>query len=159
MISNLNLLAKCLQESELTLALAESMTCGLASHQFTTVKGASGFFKGGIVCYSPEVKCSLIGVDKKLIEKYTAESQQVTDALVKNLKNLIDADIYGAITGLASADGSQSMKKPKGSVFISVLYKNKVYRRHKVFRGEPLKIKRKACDELYEFLYSVLSEK
>src|SRR4051812_42191261 len=80
-----------------TLALAESITCGLESYKLSTCSGTSDVLKGSIVCYTPEVKNSLLKVPKKLIKKYTPESKQVTRSLAKKLSRLIEADIHAAI--------------------------------------------------------------
>jgi nicotinamide-nucleotide amidase len=154
-----NKLIIALIESEITLALAESMTCGLASHQLSTVKGTSDVLKGSIVCYNEEVKKDLLKVKSSLIKKYTAESPQVTKALCENLKRLIKADLYVAITGLASSGGSETSRKPVGTVFFSVKYKNKFYPLRKYFHGSPLTIRQKTCDELYKFLLAIIKNK
>jgi PncC family amidohydrolase len=153
-----NQLVKYLKENELTIALAESMTCGLASHQLSTVKGTSEVLKGSIVCYDEEVKTSLCRVKPSLVKRYTAESQEVTDALAKNLCHCFEADVYAAITGLAAPGASESKAKPVGTVFFSVVYKNELHCLKKVFKGTPLEIKKKACRALYEFAYSVLEK-
>src|ERR1043165_4088665 len=153
-----NLLIKRLQQKKYTLALAESFTGGLAAHQLTLVKGTSDVLRGSIVCYHQNVKCSLIKVKTSLIEKYTAESQQVTDELAKKLGKLIGATVYAAITGLADEGGSENKSKPVGTVFLSVYYKKKFYRRRKVFRGSPLTIQKKGCKELYKFIVKVVSK-
>ncbi len=145
-----------LKEKELTVAFAESMTCGLAAHKLSTVKGVADVLSGSIVCYTPDVKMKLLRVKKDVICKNTCESQEVTDALAVNLTKLIKADIYGAITGLASEGGSESREKPVGTVFFSVLYKNKQHRLRKLFRGTPSEIKEKACEALYKFLLHVV---
>jgi nicotinamide-nucleotide amidase len=147
-----NDLVKTLQEKKLTLALAESVTCGQAAHQLSLVKGTGDVLQGGIICYDEKVKCGLLKVSKRLIEKHTAESQRVTDELAKNLKLLLKADIYGAITGLADKGGSESKSKPVGTIYLSIYYKRKFYRRKKLFRGSPLAVTKKACKALYEFI-------
>jgi len=67
-----NKLVKLLLEKKLTIAFAESMTCGLITHQLNTVKGTSQVLKGSVICYSEEVKKNLLSVSSKLIEKHTA---------------------------------------------------------------------------------------
>ncbi|MDB5228189.1 MAG: hypothetical protein JWN78_2382 [Bacteroidota bacterium] len=148
-----------LKEKELTVAFAESMTCGLAAHKLSTVKGVSDVLAGSVVCYTPDVKMKLLRVKKDMICKCTCESQEVTDALATNLSKLIKADIYAAVTGLASEGGSETKEKPVGTVFFSVLYKNKIHPLRKLFRGTPSEIKEKACLELYKFILSVVSAK
>jgi nicotinamide-nucleotide amidase len=150
-------LVKFCKENNVTMAFAESVTCGLAAHQLSQVKGTSDALKGSLVCYNGDVKEDVLKIPKALIEKHTAESQQVTDMMAKKLKRLIHADIHAALTGLASEGGTETKQKPVGTVFFSVLFKNKLYKQRKVFRGNALEIKRKACDELYRFIISKVS--
>jgi len=146
------------QDNRLTMAFAESVTCGLAAHQLSQVKGSSEAFKGSLVCYNGDVKTNVLKIPKTMIDKFTAESQEVTDAMAKKLKRLINADVYAAVTGLASEGGSETKTKPVGTVFFSVMYKNKLFRQRKLFRGNALQIKKKACDELYSFIISSVSK-
>ncbi|HEY1040471.1 MAG TPA: nicotinamide-nucleotide amidohydrolase family protein, partial [Bacteroidia bacterium] len=98
-------LVKKLKENNLTLALAESMTCGLAAHKLSGCVGVSDVLAGAIVCYTPGVKQKLLGISKTTILKHTCESKEVTEELSKKLSKLIKADIHAAITGLASEGG------------------------------------------------------
>jgi nicotinamide-nucleotide amidase len=145
-----------LKEKGLTVALAESMTCGLATHKLSTSPGTSEVFKGSVICYTPEVKKSILKVTHKCIDTYTCESQEVTDAIVKGLRKIIVADIYAGITGLASAGGSETKAKPVGTVFFSINYKNQTYRERKLFKGTPLEIRTKACMALYEIILKIV---
>lgn len=149
-------LANILKEKELRIAFAESMTCGFATHSVSNISGTSDFFAGSIICYDENVKTGLFKIKVSLLKKYTAESQQVTDALAKNLSTLIVADIYAAITGLAAPGGSETKEKPVGTVFFSVYFKKKLYKHRKVFRGTPSIIKQKACDEIFKFIISII---
>ena len=151
-------LLKLLIEKKLTIAFAESVTCGLASHQLNIVKGTSEAFMGSVVCYNECVKTNLLGIDSSLIDQYTAESQQVTDALAKNLHQLFDADMFAAITGLAAPGGSETSSKPVGTIFFSLMYKGRLVRQKKFFSGTPLQIKKKACEELYKLMLRELKE-
>jgi nicotinamide-nucleotide amidase len=155
-MSKVNDLVKDLQGKKLKLALAESMTCGLAAHKLSTAKGVSEVLAGSIVCYSPEVKCTLLHVKKSLVDKYTAESMQVTEALARNLSTMIDADIHAAVTGLASKGGTETKEKPVGTVFICIYFKRKMHKVRKVFRGSPSEIKIKACEEIYTTILSIV---
>ena len=147
-----------LKQKKLSLALAESMTCGLAAQRLSGCMGTSDVLKGSIVCYTPEMKRSLMHVSNKMIEQYACESKEVTEALAKNLPKLIKADIYAAITGLASPGGSETKEKPVGTVFFSVRKGKRIYNKRHVFRGSPLKIKKKACETLYRLILTVVEE-
>jgi len=147
-----------LKDYKLSIAFAESMTCGMAAMKLGNVSGTSAVLEGGIVCYDPKVKTGLLKIPQRMIEKYTAESQQVTDALAKNLSRIIKSEVSVAITGLAAPGGSESKQKPVGTVFISVFMNGKVYRERKKFNGSPLTIKEKACSQLFSFTVKILKK-
>ena len=153
-----NQLLKLFADKKTRIALAESVTCGLASHQLNISDGTSEVFMGSVICYNEKVKTDLIGISPSLIKKYTAESQEVTDALVENLPKLIDAEMYAAITGLAAPGGSETESKPVGTVFFSLMYQGKITRQKKLFKGSPLQIKKKACEEVYKLMMARLQE-
>lgn len=141
-----------LAAARMTFAIAESMTCGLAAHLLANCKGTSQVLRGSVDCYSEEVKTGLLGVGATLIDRHTAESKEVTRALAKHLRRLVSADIYGAITGLASNGGSESKGKPVGTVFLCAMIGNTVYEEKRVFRGTPLQIRTKAALALYDLV-------
>lgn len=147
---------KTMKSKGLTLALAESMTCGMAANKLSFVPGTSEVLMGSIVCYRPEVKMSVLKVPKEQIKKYSCESKEVTQTLVKHLAKVIKADIYAAITGLASEGGSETKEKPVGTVFISIKIGTKIYDQRQRFYGTPLSIHKKACIALYDFILSRL---
>lgn len=152
------LLATFLKNNNLTIALAESMTCGLAAHKLGSISGTSDVLAGSIVCYSKNVKTDLLEVSKKLIKKYSLESQQVTNALALNLSKTIRADVHAALTGLAASGGSETKSKPVGTVFYSFLFRGKLYKMKKKFNGSPLEIKEKACGYLFKTVVGQLKK-
>ncbi len=150
--SKIHRFIKTLKEYSVTMAFGESITCGLASHLLSTTKGTSEVFKGSIVCYNEEVKTDLLKIPRKYIEKHSAESRQVTDAVARSLKKFFKASVYAAVTGLAAPGGSERKDKPVGTVFYTIIYKNKLSRFRKVFRGSPLEVREKACMHLYDLI-------
>lgn len=152
MNSEVNSIIKHLCEKKLSLALAESVTCGLAAHKLATSPGTSEVLKGSVVCYTPEVKRDLLKISERLMKKYTCESAQVTKAMAENLGNVIKADIYAALTGLASPGGSETTAKPVGTVFLCIKYGKKTISKKRLFRGTPLQIRTKACLALYDLI-------
>jgi nicotinamide-nucleotide amidase len=159
MNSKISTFVKTLQEKKLTIAFAESITCGLVAQKLATCPGTSDILKGAIVCYSPEVKKELLKISARTIRRYSCESLQVTRKLAQNLAPLIKADIHAAITGLASPGGSESKSKPVGTVFICAVYKGKIHSERKQFRGSPLTIRTKACMALYNMVLEILDKK
>jgi nicotinamide-nucleotide amidase len=147
-----------LKERNLTLSLVESATCGMASHMLNTVPGTSDVFLGSIICYHESVKTSLLKVKSSLIKKHTPESQAVTDALTKNLRLLIPADINAGVTGLATDGGTESSAKPVGTMFVAVYYKRRLRRFKKVFNGTPSEIRKKSCLLIFSCILKVLRD-
>ena len=145
-----------MQEEELTLALAESITSGLAAAKLSSCVGVSEVLTASLVCYTPEAKMELLGVKQKTIDRYTCESAEVTREMAQQLTKLVTADVYAAITGLASSDGSETKDKPVGTVFFCILIAERVHAFRKVFRGTPLEIKKKAALEVYKLILGLL---
>lgn len=149
-------LVRCLQDRGLTLALAESMTCGLAAMKLSSVIGVSDVLLASLVCYTPKAKMQLLQVKRATISRHTCESAEVTREMAENLSEQVEASIYAAITGLASSDGSETRDKPVGTVFYAIHYQDKTHDFRKVFRGSPLEIKTKAAVELYELILKLV---
>ena len=119
-------IADLLIQNNLTVSTAESCTSGLLASRLTDVPGSSQYFKGGSVCYSNELKINDIGVDKDLIERYGAVSEEVAESLAKNIAKKNNTDIGIGITGIAGPGGGTE-KKPVGLVFVGIFYKNNLY--------------------------------
>ena len=119
-------IADLLIQNNLTVSTAESCTSGLLASRLTDVPGSSQYFKGGSVCYSNELKINDIGVDKDLIERYGAVSEEVAESLAKNFAQKNNTDIGIGITGIAGPGGGTE-KKPVGLVFVGIFYKNNLY--------------------------------
>lgn len=153
-----NELIRKLREQQLKLALAESITCGLAANKLSSCVGVSDVLTSSIVCYTPEAKMQVLGINEETIARYTCESPEVTREMAHGLPKLVEADIYTAITGLASSDGSETKEKPVGTVFYCIIYQGKVYEFRKLFYGPPLEVKKKAADALYALILEVVVE-
>lgn len=113
-----------LRERHLTIAAAESCTGGLLMGRLTDVPGSSAYVRGGIVAYSDDVKTSLLGVDRSLLESHGAVSEPVAAAMVEGVRDRTGADVGVAITGIAGPDGG-TPEKPVGTVVIAVLVKGR----------------------------------
>ena len=79
------IVAMYLNMKQKSVAVAESCTGGLLSERLTRVPGSSGYFLGGVVCYSNDLKTSLAGVPPALLETHGAVSKPVAQALLKFL--------------------------------------------------------------------------
>ena len=114
-------IADLLIQNNLTVSTAESCTSGLLASRLTDVPGSSQYFKGGSVCYSNELKINDIGVDKDLIEKYGAVSEEVAESLAKNIAKKNNTDIGIGITGVAGPGGGTEKKTSWISICWNIL--------------------------------------
>lgn len=121
--SLLETLMKVLNERNLTITAAESLTGGLFQQEITSVSGASKVFNGGIVCYSNEVKQQVLQVKKETLEKYGAVSEECARELAENVSMLVPSDIGISFTGVAGPDELEG--KPAGTVYVGIAIKGR----------------------------------
>ncbi|MCM3570770.1 competence/damage-inducible protein A [Neobacillus mesonae] len=121
--SLLNELTKLLKEKKLTITAAESLTGGMFQQNITSISGASSVFKGGIVCYSNEVKHQILQVKQETLEKYGAVSEQCAQELAENAGRIFGTDIGISFTGVAGPEELEG--KPVGTVYIGISIKGK----------------------------------
>ncbi len=150
--TELTRLAMKLKDKGLTIAFAESITGGLLASEFIKAKGTSDVLLGSIVTYDEEVKQKVLGVKKQTLKLYTAESQQVTNEMVMGLHKLLKAEVCIAVTGLGGAGASESKEKPVGTIFFSILFKNRVEEFREEITGNSSNIRKKAADVIFQKL-------
>ena len=109
-----------------TLAVAESCTGGVIASKFTAQAGASAYFLCGVVSYSNESKCNVLGVDKSDIEQYGAVSEQVAIGMARGAMVISGANFAISTTGIAGPTGG-SPEKPVGTVWIGVATPEKCF--------------------------------
>lgn len=108
-----------LRERHMTLATAESCTGGLVGHEIVSVPGSSGYYKGGIVAYSNEIKHALLGVSEETLARYTAVSRETAIEMAEGCRRALGADCAIATTGI-SGPGGGTEENPVGTVWIAV---------------------------------------
>ncbi|MGC8684106.1 MAG: CinA family protein [bacterium] len=138
-IKNLKLiskrLGKLLMEQKKTLSTAESCTGGMISKVITDIPGSSRYFAGGVVSYSNDIKNRILHVDKALLNRYGAVSQEVALAMLKGVQRLMKTDCAIAVTGIAGPDGG-TPEKPVGLVYIAVANKKDIQVKRFVFQHD-----------------------
>jgi competence/damage-inducible protein CinA-like protein len=111
--------ARILTENRATVAVAESCTGGMLAERLTNVPGSSSYFVGGVVCYSNELKTSLVGVPREMIEAKGAVSPEVALALADGIRKRSGATVGVGTTGIAGPAGG-TPEKPVGLVHIGI---------------------------------------
>ena len=105
------------------LGTVESCTGGLLAKLLTDQPGVSQIFKGSVVCYSNDIKNSLLNVDEKVLNEKGAVSKETVCILALEGMRLLDSDIILATTGIAGPEGG-SDEKPVGTVYTAIADKN-----------------------------------
>ncbi len=124
-----------LQSRGETLALAESCTGGYAAHLVTAIPGSSAHFKGGVVSYSNESKCNLLGVPMALMQTHGAVSEEVVKAMAQGARERFGSTYAIATSGVAGPDGG-SPEKPVGTVWMAIASaKNTTAEKHNMGRS------------------------
>lgn len=132
-------LSERIQGSELTLAVAESLTGGMLADTFAKLPDASNWFKGGLVAYSAEVKRRLLDIGDA-----PAVSKAAAIAMAESVATLLKADVAIAVTGVGGP-GSEDGVAP-GTVWMAVRTPIRVIAALRNFPGEPEEVCRHACD-------------
>src|SRR5919112_1761296 len=126
-------IAATLTRSQQTAAAAESLTGGNVSAGLSAIEGASDWFVGGVVAYSPEVKFDLLGVDRGPVINSLTARQMAT-----GVARLLQADFAVATTGVGGPGPQEG--QPEGTVFIAVATPSGCTDQEYAFGGDPSEI-------------------
>ncbi len=101
-----------MQKPRLTLAVAESLTCGHVQARIGAVSGASDYFLGGLTAYSLAQKVKLLGVNRAHARRVNCVSQGVAVEMAQGACELFGADLAVATTGYAEPSPADGVKVP-----------------------------------------------
>ena len=128
-------LHKKLIKNKLTISVAESCTGGLLAHNLTRLTKSSKYFQLGLITYSNQAKIKILKINKNIIIKYGAVSQQCCEAMAQNLSKISKSKINISITGIAGPGGG-SEDKPVGLVYIGIKKGNKIIIKEYKFKSK-----------------------
>jgi nicotinamide-nucleotide amidase len=137
-----------------TLAVAESLTGGLLAATLVEIPGASAVFRGGIVAYATDLKATLLGVPRPLLDRYGAVHPDVAAAMAEGVAARLSATFGVATTGVAGPDPQDG--QPVGTVHIAVSGSPGVTRRACAFTGDRDSIRRQSVLAALLLLRAVL---
>lgn len=111
-----------------SLATAESCTAGRVASVITAVPGSSNYYKGGLVCYSDEIKTELLKVNADVIAEKTPVCEEVVRQMVIGANELFHTDYAVAISGFAGPGGPDGGRSGVivGTIWIAVGTKDDV---------------------------------
>lgn len=139
-----------------TVATAESLTGGLLGAAFTTRAGASSVYRGGVVAYTSELKCVLLGVPDELLRAHGPVHPETALAMAAGAWHRLGATYGLATTGVAGPEPHGG--RPVGTVMLACAGRNGVEELREVrLSGEREEIRRRAVDTALELFHTVLS--
>ncbi len=112
-----------LRERGWTLGVAESLTGGLLVAALVAVPGASDVLRGGVVAYATQLKHTLLGVDRALLDEHGAVHADVARQMAEGARIRLGdrgapCDVGIATTGIAGPDSPDG--QPVGTVHVAV---------------------------------------
>jgi nicotinamide-nucleotide amidase len=147
-------LIKKLQENNLTIAVAESLTGGLVAASLTEIPGASQVFKGSITAYADEIKQNVLNVNKETILKFTSISEQVALEMAINVRTIMKSDIGISTTGVAGPEKSAGFAP--GLVFVAISIGDHNMCQKLEITGDRSKIRNQTVQEILQLTLSRL---
>jgi len=147
-------LIKKLQEKNLTISVAESLTGGLVAARFTEIPGASKVFKGSITAYSDEIKQNVLNVNKETITNFTSISEQVALEMAINVRKIMKSDVGISTTGVAGPEKSAGFAP--GLVFVAISIGDHNMCQKLELTGDRSKIRNQTVQEILQLTLSRL---
>jgi nicotinamide-nucleotide amidase len=107
-----------LLDAEKRLVTAESCTGGWVAKLLTDIAGSSGWYDGGVVVYSNQLKQSILGVRPSTLASHGAVSEATAREMSIGALETLGGHIALAVTGIAGPAGAQP-GKPVGTVWFA----------------------------------------
>ena len=134
-----------------TLSVAESCTGGMIGAAITSIPGSSKVFKGGVISYTNEIKSSLLGVSKDLLEREGAVSLPVAQEMAVGVRTATSSDYGLSVTGLAGPGGDE-YGNPVGTVFVGYADEYGLFAKKFLFDGDRESVRLKAVNAALQVL-------
>ena len=112
-------LVQILARSRRTLVLAESCTAGLVSELVARTGGASAVLWGAFVCYTPEAKKLMLGLDGGVLARHGPAGMETAREMAVLALRKSGAGLSASVVGVAGPLGDGS-PLPVGTVRIAV---------------------------------------
>jgi nicotinamide-nucleotide amidase len=97
---------------KLSLAAAESLTCGRVQARVGEISGASHFFLGGITAYTLDEKVRHLGVARGPAKRVNSVSADVAEQMAQGACRLFGSDLAVATTGYAEPAAEEGVVDP-----------------------------------------------
>lgn len=89
-----------------TIAVAESSTGGLISAALLAVPGASAYYRGGAVVYTPKARAALMNIPREALEGMRSASEPYALLLARTVRENLGSDWGISETGASGPTGN-----------------------------------------------------
>ena len=144
-------------DRRITVATAESCTGGHIAASFVACPGISEVFLAGLVTYANSAKERVLGVDKRVLDRFGAVSYECAFEMLQGARRVTGADTAICTTGVAGPGGG-SREKPVGLVYVGVSFGNKNVVEKCRFSGSRQEVIRQATDKAMLLLYQQIQQ-
>ena len=112
-------IVKLLERNNKTISTMESCTGGAVVSSITNVSGAGEVLKFSAITYSNEFKIKM-GVDEKIIDKYTVYSIETAMEMSKNISDFANSNYGVGVTGQINRKDSRNETNEDNKIYISI---------------------------------------
>lgn len=140
----------------LSLATCESVTGGGIGWVLTSVPGASAVFRGGLITYASDLKCTLAGVDAEQVAAHGVINELTARQMAAGARRVCRADVAVSVTGTAGPDGEDGT--PPGCVWLCVQTPTRTLVRQLSLHGGRAEIRRASVRAGFELVVDALAE-
>jgi nicotinamide-nucleotide amidase len=139
-----------------TVAVAESLTAGLAGAALTEAPGSSAVFRGGVQVYASDLKASLAGVPEALLAEHGAVSAQTAAAMAEGVRDRLGTTYGLALTGVAGPEPQEG--HPPGTLHVAVAGPDGLRSRSLRLPGDRVRVRLLAVTAALDLLRRALPE-
>ena len=112
-------LITCARAHGYTLGTAESLTGGMICEYLTSVPGSSSVVKGGLVCYTPQIKQNICHVGAQFSTEDAVVTTACVEEMARGAQKQLAATLSVAVIGIAGPGGALP-HKPIGYVCVGL---------------------------------------
>ncbi|MDD5127091.1 MAG: CinA family nicotinamide mononucleotide deamidase-related protein [Dehalococcoidales bacterium] len=141
-----------LESKNLTIAVSETLTCGLLAYTLASTPGNTRYFKGGIVINTPE---AIFNRERAAELAGNHASQQNAAAMASSVRAQFNADIGIGLDGDAAKSDSVGGAQ-LGKVFIAIDTGHTEHNASQVYSGRPGQLARRATQQTLYTLRNLL---
>ena len=148
-----------LLKDSLTLAIAESVTCGHLQAAFAAIKDTGKFFQGGITVYNLGQKARHLKVEPIGAERENCVCREVAETMALNVTEMFSSTVGVSITGYASLIPEMGIKDLFAFCAVSVKGKIVITEKLTTEKENIIEVQNDYCEQVLNKLLHALKKR